>query len=104
MQLADDDLQAALGSYSESRTLRERLVGTDPGNAGWQRDLSVTLEKIGDVLAARGELPAAIAAYEESEPIARALAERFPEHRQFQSDYQITRQRLAELRARQQQG
>ena len=28
----------------------ERLVKVDPGNRGWQRDLSVSYTKIGDVL------------------------------------------------------
>ena len=30
------------------------------GNAGWQRDLSVSQDRIGDVLRAQGNLPAAL--------------------------------------------
>jgi hypothetical protein len=34
-------------------TARERLAAADPGNAGWQRNLSVTHGRIGDVLQAQ---------------------------------------------------
>ena len=36
------------------------LAKADPGNAGWQRDLSVSYNKIGDVLVAQGNLPEAL--------------------------------------------
>jgi hypothetical protein len=29
---------------------------SDPGNAGWQRDLSVAYNQVGDVLKAQGDL------------------------------------------------
>jgi hypothetical protein len=41
----------------------DRLAKSDPGNAGWQRDLSVSYEKIGDVLVAQGNLPEALKSY-----------------------------------------
>jgi hypothetical protein len=44
---------------SESLAIAERLAHSDPGNAGWQRDLSVSYNKIGDVLVAQGNLPEA---------------------------------------------
>ena len=34
--------------------IRERLAKSDPANAGWQRDLSVSYERIGDALVAKG--------------------------------------------------
>src|SRR5215813_10433699 len=37
----------------------------DPGNAGWQRDVSVSLEKVGDVRRAAGDRAGALSAYEE---------------------------------------
>ena len=46
----------------------ERLAKADPGNAGWQRDLSVSYNKVGDVLVAQGNLP------RRSKPIATACA------------------------------
>lgn len=49
MQRAQGDLPAALISYKASRAIRERLAKADPGSAGWQHDLSVSHERIGDV-------------------------------------------------------
>jgi hypothetical protein len=40
------DLSAALASYSESLELRRRLAAADPGNAGWQRNLSLSLGNV----------------------------------------------------------
>src|SRR3954451_4492795 len=47
----------------------------DPGNAGWQRDLSVSYNKIGDVQVEQGDLAAALASYRASLAIAEGLAE-----------------------------
>ena len=53
MLRAQGDLPAALESYRASMDIAERLAEADPGNAGWQRDLSVSHDNIGDVLRAR---------------------------------------------------
>src|SRR5262249_29771349 len=37
----------------------QRLAASDPGNAAWQRDLSVSLEKLGNLAVAQGDLPEA---------------------------------------------
>ena len=42
VQQAQGDLAGALQSYRDSLAIRERLAKSDPGNAGWQRDLSVS--------------------------------------------------------------
>ena len=57
VQQAQGDLTAALQSYSDSRTIRERLAKADPGNAGWQRDLTVSHTKIADALKGMGKIP-----------------------------------------------
>ena len=54
---------AALTSYRADLTITERLAKADPGNAGWQRDLSVSQERIGDVQQAQGDLAAALTSY-----------------------------------------
>ena len=50
----------------------------DPSNAGWKRDLSVSQERIGDVLSDQGDLAGALAAYRESLEVRRLLAEADP--------------------------
>jgi hypothetical protein len=53
----------------------ERLAQTDPDNTGWQRDLSVSYNKIGDVLVAQGNLPEALQLFRDDLVIAERLAE-----------------------------
>jgi tetratricopeptide (TPR) repeat protein len=50
------------------------LAAADPSNAGWQRDLSVSHDRIGDVLLAQGDLAGALKAYRESLAVAARLA------------------------------
>ena len=42
VQVAQGDLAGALKSYRDSLAITDRLAQSDPGNAGWQRDLSVS--------------------------------------------------------------
>ncbi|MBN2577250.1 MAG: tetratricopeptide repeat-containing protein, partial [Deltaproteobacteria bacterium] len=51
VQLGQGDLGGALASYRKSLGIRERLAGSDPSNASWQRDLWVSYGKMGNVLA-----------------------------------------------------
>jgi hypothetical protein len=54
--------------------LRERLAADDRGNTEWQRDLSVSNEKVGDVLVAQGKLDEAVKACRNSLAIRERLA------------------------------
>ena len=53
----------ALKAFGDGLGIRDRLAKADPGNAGWQRDLSVSYDRIGDVLVAQGNLPEALKSY-----------------------------------------
>ena len=70
MRVAQGDLAGALAAYEESLTIARDLAARDPGNAGWARDVSVSLNKVGDVRVAQGDLAGALAAFEESLTIA----------------------------------
>ena len=70
------DLAAALASYQRAGGLIERRLADDPDKPEGQRDLSVSFERIGDVLVAQGDRPGALAAYRKSLAIAEALAAR----------------------------
>ena len=43
MLVDQGNLPEALKAYRDSLAIAERLAQADPGNAGWQRDLSVSL-------------------------------------------------------------
>ena len=48
------ELDPAHTAYDQGLRIAERLAKSDPGNAGWQRDLSVSYNKVGDVLVDQG--------------------------------------------------
>ena len=57
------DLSVALAAFRASLDIRQRLAAADPGNATWQRDLSISHGNIGIVLSERGNLSAALEAF-----------------------------------------
>ena len=78
MQRAQGDLGGALKSYQTGMDIRRKLVERDPGNADWQRDLSISHNKIGEVQRAQGDLGGALKNYQADMEIARKLAKRDP--------------------------
>lgn len=66
------------------------VVRQHPANTGWQRDLSVSHIKIGDVLVAQGDGASALAVYRKSLAIAETLAGRDPANTQWQVDLAIS--------------
>ena len=86
VQVAQGNLPAALTSYQASLAIMDRLAKSDPGNAGWQRDLSVSYDKVGNVQVAQGNLPAALTSYQASLAIAERLAKSDPGNADWQRD------------------
>ncbi len=68
MQVAQGDLAGALKSFQDSLAIRDKLAKSDPGHAGWQRDLAVSYEKIGDVQKAQGDLAGALKSFPTASP------------------------------------
>ena len=93
MQVAQGDLPAALTSYQASLAIWERLAKSDPANAGWQRDLSVSYEKVGNVQVAQG-LPEALTSYQASLAIADRLAKSDPGNAGCQNDPSVSYDRV----------
>lgn len=56
--------QDAIKAYRDSLAIAERLSTADPGNAGWQRDLVINNERIGDIALRQGDMATARAAFE----------------------------------------
>jgi len=67
--VAQGNRPEALKSFRDGLAIRDRLAQADLGNAGWQRDLSVSNERLGDVC---------LAHQQQSSSIARALLGWFP--------------------------
>ena len=94
------DLSLARADYLEAAGVAERLAAADPGNAGWQRDLSVSHNKIGDVQRAQGDLAAALASYRASLAISERLAEADPGNAGWQRDLSVSQDRIGDVRGR----
>ena len=80
----------AHAAYRRSLAIRETLAAADPGNTQWQRDLSISHIKIGDVLVARGERAGCAGGIPRGASRSREkLAAADPGNTQWQSDLSI---------------
>ncbi len=71
------------------------MAKVEPENAGWQRDLSLSYSKVGDVLMAQGNLAEAQKSYQDSLAVADRLAKVDPENADLQRDLAMSQGRLA---------
>jgi tetratricopeptide (TPR) repeat protein len=92
VQEAQGDLSAALKSYSDGLAIFERLAKSDPGNAGKQRDLSVSYNKVGGAQEAWGDLNAALKSYSDGLAIAEGLAQIDPGNAGWQRELSVAYQ------------
>jgi tetratricopeptide (TPR) repeat protein len=100
ISVAAGELRAAKDYFEQSLNITRARAAADPGNAGWQRDLSVSHNKIGNVLVAQGDLAAALASYRASHAIFERLAEADPGNAGWQRDLAISNERLGDIYAR----
>ena len=90
-----------LRHYSQARAAAERAAKADPGNAGWQRDLSVSYNKVGDVQVAQGDLAGALTSYRDSLAIADRLAKSDPGNAGWQRDLSVSYNKVGDVQVAQ---
>jgi tetratricopeptide (TPR) repeat protein len=95
--VAQGKLPEALQSYQAGRAIADRLAQSDPGNAGWQRDLSVSDENVGDVLVAQGKLPEALLSFQASRAIRDRLAQSDPGNAGWQRDLSVSDEKVGDV-------
>ena len=100
MLVAQGDLAGALEVLPRQPRDRRPLAASDPGNAGWQRDLSVSLNKVGDVLVAQGDLAGALKSYRDGLAIADRLAKSDPGNAGWQRDLSVSLNKVGEVLVR----
>jgi eukaryotic-like serine/threonine-protein kinase len=76
----------------------QRLTQRDPDNTDWQRDLSVSHNRVGDIYQAQGRLADALREYEAVLAIAERLAAHDPTNAQWQKDLATTQMSVDRLR------
>ena len=91
------EVGAALGHYTRSLHISEQLAGADPDNPQYQRDVSISLEKAGDLLADRGEVGAAMEHHTRSLYIREQLAGADPDNPDYQRNVAVSADRVARL-------
>ncbi len=97
MSPATNRVIVGLPQPSLQHLIRQRLAAVDAGNTEWQRDLSVSLNNIGDIQQAQGNLPAALASFQRSLEIAQRLAAHDPGNAEWQLDLVVSYFKLARI-------
>jgi tetratricopeptide (TPR) repeat protein len=77
--------------------IAQSLATQDPGNAVWQRDLSVSHDRIGDVLVTQGALPEALAAFREGMAIRQKLGAQDPSNAVWQRDLSVSHHKIGDV-------
>jgi tetratricopeptide (TPR) repeat protein len=88
---------AGLRDPKAAREAYARAMALDPGNAGWQRDLSVSYIKVGGVQEAQGNFAGALKSYSDSLAIADRLAKSDPGNSGWQYDLGISNERIGNV-------
>ncbi len=91
------DPTAALRAYREASLDADHLAKADPNNGGWQRDLSVSYNKVGKALALGGALPDALKSYRDSLAIIEHLAETDPSNTGWQMDLLVANSSVGDV-------
>ena len=91
------DLRSATGLLRVMHAQFQARATADPANTEWQRDLSVSHEKLGDVAVAAGDLAAARAAYQAALGIAARLTAADPANTQWQRDLSVSHNKLGDV-------
>ncbi|MBL9154336.1 MAG: TIR domain-containing protein [Verrucomicrobiales bacterium] len=91
------DLATARRLTEQAHGVLTRLAASDPANAAWQRDLSVSLEKLGDLAVAQGDGASAARRFSESLAIRERLAASDPANAAWQRDLAVSLNKLGDL-------
>jgi tetratricopeptide (TPR) repeat protein len=84
------------GKWADAALQRtEKLARSDPKNEGWQRDLSVSFNKVAGVLEAQGERERALGEYQKSLAISEKLAASDPKNSDWQRDLSVCYEKVA---------
>ena len=91
------NLKAAKQSFERAKSLVEALVERDAAYSGWQRDLSVCHNRIGNVLLKQGDDSGALTAYQTGLKITEALAARDSANAVWQEDLSLSHEKIGDM-------
>jgi tetratricopeptide (TPR) repeat protein len=93
---AKGDHEAAHAAYDAARSEAEALVASNSADAGRQRELSLTHDRIGDLHLAGERIGPALESYQRSLAIAKTLAARDRANLGYQRDLSVSHERIGE--------
>lgn len=83
--------------YQAAAAISAPIAKAYSTNIGWQRDLSVSQEKIGEVLHAQGNLSAALASFRAALVIRDRLAKADPANGVWQYELGVSNERIGDV-------
>jgi tetratricopeptide (TPR) repeat protein len=91
------DLDEALRSFTESKTVLERLTATNPANATWQFNLGIVNERLGALAVQHGKFDEALVFLTRRHDIISALAASDPANAEWQRDLSVSLEKRGDL-------
>ena len=98
MKLQSGDRAGTLTAYQESLDITRKLAARDQGDARAQRDLSVSLQNVGNVNLQSGDRAGALIAYQECLDISRKLAAQDRGNAHAQRDVSVSLTNLGDVK------
>jgi tetratricopeptide (TPR) repeat protein len=92
-----ETVAVALAHFEAAEVSAKRLVQADAQNPIWQRDLSISFERLGDVFLTLGRTDDALTQFQAKLKIDRALVESDPKHTENQRNLSISLNRLGDV-------
>ena len=80
----------AFEPYQKSSFELERLAAQHPENAGWQRELVVSIHRIGGILESQGDLAGAIVEFRKAQAVSERLAVQDPDNASWQREIALS--------------
>ena len=91
------DSVSALRALVRARDAGLTKAAADPGNSQWQRNLSVSHQRIGNIEQARGNLAAALTSFQTGMVIAQKLAAADPGNSEWQRDLSVSHNKIGDI-------
>jgi tetratricopeptide (TPR) repeat protein/pimeloyl-ACP methyl ester carboxylesterase len=101
MSVASGQVARVGTAFARAFAIANRLAKSDPGNAGWQRDLSVSYNKIGDVQVDQGNLSEALKSYRDGLEIRDRLAKSDPGNAGWQRNLSVSYNKIGDVQVAQ---
>jgi tetratricopeptide (TPR) repeat protein len=89
------ETDGALEHYTQAGHIIERLAAADPDNTRYQRDVSLRLDRIGDILGERGDAAGALEHYTRALHIREQNSAADPDNIQYQRDVWVSHYQIA---------